>query len=135
VHFALNGSQQGGAAISPGGFNLLGFKIKHGQKSATQTRVIYSRNMLAQDVLSARLFPISNGIAEVRGRLQKERKPRLLGHEAKPVHFVGYCHDGRSVAGFKRYGKAQDGQKPIPDLSTLQILRTRMMIHIRFRQL
>jgi hypothetical protein len=90
--------------------------------------------MPAQDILSTCLFPVNNGIADLGGRPLKERKLRLLGHKTKPVHFVGYRHDGRPVAGFKRYGKAQEAPQPISDLSTLQILRSRM-VHIRFRQL
>ena len=117
-----------------GWLNVLLFNIEHGPKSLAQTRVIYSREVLAQDLISTGVLPVSNRITDVSGRPQKERKLRLLSQKAEPVHFVGHCHHGCSVAGFKRDGKAQEGYKPIPDLSTLQILRSRTR-HIRTRQL
>jgi hypothetical protein len=59
LHFLLNGPHQGDAAISPRGFNLLGLKVKYSQKSAAETRFVDPCKMLAQDVLSVRLFPAS----------------------------------------------------------------------------
>ncbi len=59
-------------AVSLRWSNLRSFKIKYSQKNAAHAGVIYSGKMLAQDVRSARLFPIRNGIADVGARPQKE---------------------------------------------------------------
>jgi hypothetical protein len=54
-----------------GWLNVLLFNIEHGPKSLAQTRVIYSREVLAQDLISTGVLPVSNRITDVSGRPQK----------------------------------------------------------------